>query len=402
MWNKPDKPAKPAAPLTRSPEEIAEPVFPSTPEILPRLTATITPAREREKSISSPSSMKQRLAELSPLRRKTSSRGLFGSLLRSPSQPPKTKYPPIEIIPASINNKIMDKERLFVQAWSIVSRVKHVSLPNTEEHILYTNDMHAFLYMFNDEPGAPEPSAIKFLWVGKDCKLGEKEGMEFVRLMGDQNADTQIIHQGHESPLFMRALGGVIITRSGTRRPLNSTEDALFCVRQCLGGISIDQVEMRKADFCSGFSYVVKKDGDVYVWHGNGSLSEEIAAARRFAGEISSQVRETMEGDPMGCAELWKCFEDQEYASRDFWRKKYDLNGFTPSLYVLENKKVYSADWWALTIGASENIFLLGGYFFIGCIGIGWRFRDLCIDSASFPADKNGCWNGPPICKGIA
>ena len=109
VWNKPDKPAKPAAPLTRSPEEIAEPVFPSTPEILPRLTATITPAREREKSISSPSSMKQRLAELSPLRRKTSSRGLFGSLLRSPSQPPKTKYPPIEIIPASINNKIMDK-----------------------------------------------------------------------------------------------------------------------------------------------------------------------------------------------------------------------------------------------------------------------------------------------------
>jgi len=78
------------------------------------------------------------------------------------------------------------------------------------------------------------------------------------------------------------------------------------------------------------------------------------------------------------------------------------LNGFTPSLYVLENKKVRLVGWWALTIGASDNIFLLGGYFFIGCIGIGWRFCDLCIDSASFPADKNGCWNGPPICKGIA
>ena len=141
--------------------------------------------------------------------------------------------------------------------------------------------------------------------------------------MGDQNADTQIIHQGHESSLFMRALGGVIVTRSGTRRPLNSTEDALFCVRQCLGGISIDQVEMRKGEFCSGFSYVIKKDGEVFVWHGNGSLSEEIAAARRFAGEMGSQVRETMEGDPVGCAELWK-----------------HLNGFSPSLYVVENKKV--------------------------------------------------------------
>src|SRR5579862_841544 len=343
VWSKPAKPT-PAAPLTRSPEEISEPVFPSTPDILPRLTAPITPLLEREKSVSSPSSsMKQRLAELSPLRRKSSARGLFGNLLRSPSHPTKTKYPSIEVIPSSINNKIMDKERLFVQAWSIVSRVKHVSLPNTEEHVLYANDMQAFLYMFNDEPGAPEPSAIKFLWVGKDCRLGEKDGMEFIRLMGDQNADTQIIQQGHESPLFMRALGGVIVTRSGTRRPLGSPEDALFCVRQCLGGISIDQVDMRKAEFCSGFSYVVKKDGDVFVWHGNGSLNEEIAAARRFAGEISSKVRETMEGDPVGCAELWKCFDDTEYASGDFWRRKYDLDGFTPSLYVVENKKVFVA-----------------------------------------------------------
>src|SRR5436853_4422273 len=63
IWSKPAKPTT-AAPLTRSPEEISEPVFPSTPDILPRLTATITPAREREKSVSSPSSsMKQRLAE---------------------------------------------------------------------------------------------------------------------------------------------------------------------------------------------------------------------------------------------------------------------------------------------------------------------------------------------------
>jgi hypothetical protein len=97
---------------------------------------------------------------------------------------------------------------------------------------------------------------------------------------------------------------------------------------------------MRKGEFCSGFSYVIKKDGEVFVWHGNGSLSEEIAAARRFAGEMGSQVRETMEGDPVGCAGLWKLFEDQEYASGGFWRRKYELNGFTPSLYVVENKKV--------------------------------------------------------------
>ena len=118
--------------------------------------------------------------------------------------------------------------------------------------------------------------------------LAEKEGMEFVRLMGDQNADTQVIRQGHETPLFMRALGGVIVTREGSRRPLDSSEDSVFCVRQCLGGISIDQVSFRKGEFCSGFSFVVKRDGNVFVWHGNGSLSEEIAAARRFAGGDAS------------------------------------------------------------------------------------------------------------------
>ena len=205
--------------------------------------------------------------------------------------------------------------------------------------MLYSGDMHAFLYMFN-EPGASEPSAVKFLWMGRDCQLSEKEGMEFVRLMGDQNADTQVIYQGCETPLFVRALGGVIVTRTGSRRTLDSIEDAVFCVRQCLGGISIDQVKFRKAEFCSGFSYVVKKDGDVFVWHGNGSLSEEIAAARRFAGEISPHVREMMEADPSGCTELWKCFDDYAYASGDFWRKKYELNGFSPVLYIVEGAKV--------------------------------------------------------------
>jgi hypothetical protein len=281
--------------------------------------------------------MKQRLADLSPLRR--DSKSFFGNLLRSPTQPAKPKFPAVEVISAPIQERIQDKERLFVQAWSIMSRVKHVSLPNTEEHVLYANDMHAFLYMFNDEPGASEPSAIKFLWVGQDCILPEKEGHEFIRLMGDQNADTQVIHQGHETALFMRALGGVIVTRTGTRRPLDIAENSVFCVREWLGGVSIDELAFRKSEFCSGFSYVVKKDGDVYAWHGNGSLSEEIAAARRFAGEMGT-VKEMMEADPSGCSELWSCFHDMEYASGEFWRRKYDLNGFNPKLYQLDGQKV--------------------------------------------------------------
>lgn len=346
--------------------------------------------------------MKQRLADLSPLRRdpKSSSRGIFGNLLRSPSQPTKPKYPSIEIIPSPASSKIHDKERLFVQAWSIVSRVKHVSLPNTEENILYSGDMHAFLYMFNDEPGAAEPSANKFLWVGRDCNLGEKDGMEFIRLMGDQNADTHVIHQGQESPLFMRALGGVMVTRIGSRRALDVAEDSLFCVRQCLGGISIDQVAFRKGEFCSGFSYVVKKDGDVYVWHGNGSLSEEIAAARRFAGDISSQVKEMMEADPEGCAMLWKCFDDQEYASGDFWRRKYTLNGFNPMLYLLEGQKVFSIRS-PLIIGTPIDT-ILGGtpsYFRRFCRG--WNIRCVRGGPSNGSSYKGGYWQGASICKGM-
>ena len=343
VWNKP-RPQETT--ISLSPEKLFITTFPSTPEPTATIASnTSTPAaRSRQKSTTSPAgSMKQRLADLSPLRRdrqSSTTRSLFGNLLRSPSTPSKPKYPAIEVIPTSTTGKIIDKERLFVQAWSIVSRVRHVSLPNSEEHVLYERDMHAFLYMFNDEPGASEPSAIKFLWVGRECKLEEKEGMEFVRLMGDQNADTQVIRQGQETPLFIRALGGVIVTRSGTRRKLDCVEDGLFCVRGWLGGISIDQVDFRSEEFCSGFSYVVKKDGDAFVWHGNGSLSEEIAAARRFAGEISPQAKEMMESDPAGCAELWKHFDGNVYASEGFWRRKYDLNGFNPNLYVVEGLKV--------------------------------------------------------------
>jgi hypothetical protein len=251
----------------------------------------------------------------------------------------------LDVVPAPTPAKFPDKERLFVQAWSIVSRVRHVSLPNSEENVLYEGDMHAFLYMFNDEPGASEPSMLKFLWIGGQCRLGEREGMEFVRLMGDQNADTHVIRQGDETPLFMRALGGVIVTRRGSRRALSEEEDALFCVRQCLGGISIDQVPFSRKEFCSGFSFVVKTEGgQVLAWHGNGSLTEEITAARRFAGQLvqeGDQVTEMMESDPAGCSALWRVFEDEAYASGDFWRRKYDLNGFNPVLYVVEDQKVH-------------------------------------------------------------
>ena len=344
IWPKPARPiitttsesGKPT--LTTSPEKLFQPAFPVTPEPATRRSTTVTPNREREKSLSPSGSMKQRLAELSPIRRETLN--LIGNyLLRPSSQPSKPKYPTLEVIPAASPAKLVDKERLFVQAWSIVSRVKHVSLPNTEEYILYESDMHAFLYMFNEGAGASEPSAIKFLWVGKDCKLGEREGMEFVRLMGDPNADTQIIQEGSETPLFIRALGGIVVTRKGTRRALASVEDELFCVRQCLGGISIDQVDFNKSEFCSGFSYVVKRDGDVFVWHGNGSLSEEIAAARRFAGTLGDKVKEMMEADPTGSGELWKIFDEGEYASGEFWRRKYELSGFSPTLYQVEGKK---------------------------------------------------------------
>jgi hypothetical protein len=302
------------------------------------------PMETRSRAKSPSGSMKQRLADLSPLRQLSSSgstRSLFSTLLGSPVTPTKPKYPLLELMPdPTPAPKIHDRERLFVQAWQIVSRVRHISLPNEEEHILYGECMHAFLYMFNDSPGAAEPSAIKFLWIGKDCRVPEKEGMEFARLVGDQNADTHVIHQGSESALFVRALGGVIVTRSGERRPLHSVEEELFCIRSSLGGISVDQVNFAKRTFCSGYSYVVKMVGGTVVWHGNGSLSEEIAAARRFAGVVGGEVTEIMESDPGACAELWTQFEQGQYASGEFWRRKYELNGVQPSLYVIEGQKV--------------------------------------------------------------
>jgi hypothetical protein len=382
IWTKPPRPQVNTVNL--SPEKIFNATFPTTPE--PATSSTSIPgSRSRQQTISPVGSMKQRLADLSPLRRDrqpTGTRSLFGNLLRSPSAPSKPKYPSIEIIPASLQTKIVDKERLFVQAWSIVSRVKHVSLSNTEEHILYEKDMHAFLYMFNEEAGASEPSAIKFLWVGRECKLSEKEGMEFVRLMGDQNADTHVIRQGQETPLFVRALGGLIVTRSGTRRKLDCVEDALYCVRGCLGGISIDQVPFQKKEFCSGFSFVVKKDGKVFMWHGNGSLSEEIAAARRFAVEIGSQATETMESDPAGCGELWKWFDESTYACGDFWRRKYDLNGFTPTLYVVEASKVFEFSM-GLMVGASNDTVLCGEHFSCWGYDSGWWVCGLYLDPTS-------------------
>src|SRR5277367_5883664 len=93
VWNKPLR-------VHTSPELLFDPAFhPSAPDLTTRPLSVSTTSRERQKSTSSPSgSMKQRLADLSPLRHAPN---IFGNLLRSPSfpKPPKPKYPALEIVP---------------------------------------------------------------------------------------------------------------------------------------------------------------------------------------------------------------------------------------------------------------------------------------------------------------
>ncbi|KAK4997738.1 hypothetical protein LTR66_002903 [Elasticomyces elasticus] len=179
------------------------------------------------------------------------------------------------------------------------------TLPNQEEHILYENSMYICTHVYGSA-SSPRTTEV-FLWAGigasevsvEDAQLFAKRVAKDAGAGSRNDTKLQIVRQGHEPALFFAALGGIVITRRGSRA--DSSKPYIVCVRRHLGHIAIDEVDLSLDSLCSGFPYIVVKpitiqETKLYLWKGAGCGAEELGSARLIGMDLNP-TGETIEID---------------------------------------------------------------------------------------------------------
>lgn len=128
----------------------------------------------------------------------------------------------------------------------------------------------------------------------------------------------ETVHQGAESPAFLRLLRGPLITFQGSRNAKPSASQ-LFLVRGSDAALFVDQVPMTTRSLCSAFSAVACTPSRVYVWHGKGSDKEQRLRAVQYAGTRTKSA--VIEMDEATASRDWlRLFPAAPYASGWHWR----------------------------------------------------------------------------------
>ncbi|ORY82671.1 hypothetical protein BCR37DRAFT_392871 [Protomyces lactucae-debilis] len=111
----------------------------------------------------------------------------------------------------------------------------------------------------------------------------------------------------------------------------------LFCVRQHVRSIVIDELLCKAAQLCSGFVYILQQPEQVTIWQGRGAAPAEVEAAREFAHSLSDATPIVLrEGDES--PDFWKALGGQgRYASASYWKLKKDFKHYRTALYTVDH-----------------------------------------------------------------
>ena len=173
------------------------------------------------------------------------------------------------------------------------------TVPPHQEHIVYDDSMYICTHQFSTATGSRATEV--YLWCGSGVPPAAVEDAQlFARKAAKEhhNARFEILQQGKETPNFLQAIGGNLITFRGSamRTAAAVPETFVLCGRRHVGQITFDEVDFSLGSFCSAFPYIVSKDGKLYLWKGVGCHSEELGCALLIAMDLGmgpeGQIRE--------------------------------------------------------------------------------------------------------------
>lgn len=202
---------------------------------------------------------------------------------------------------AILEHEPLKTDKIFTirkQMQVVLGDGKLATLPSDQSHILYDDSIYICTHTFSTGTGSKATEV--YLWAGSNVPAAAIEDAQiFARKTAkDANGKLEVITQGKETPNFLQAIGGSLITFRGSSSRSSATipDTFVLCGRRHLGHITFDEVDFSLASFCSAFPYIVSANGQLYLWKGMGCHSEELGCALLIAMELGmtpdNQMRE--------------------------------------------------------------------------------------------------------------
>ena len=298
-------PKSPSASIIRSSEDfepVARTKYPMSPPASTDLSKPVGPTHSAVSKPSTsdsvavtPSPSRQSSANIppqSPIPNTTASTETFKSFFGScPSRSEPLDIDTSSILSSRPTNPQLRSTRMLIYALD-PSTGKLAPLPQQEQHILYTGELYLCTHAYTDEKGTKATET--YFWVGDDVsEAASNDSVAFARKKAREDSAKLVqVRQNKEPAALLQALGGILITRLGTRSdPLCSRGAApgsyMLCTRRHLSHIVFDEVPLSRGSFCSGFTFLVLSPGKTFLWKGAGSGVEEYSTAKLTAMELA-------------------------------------------------------------------------------------------------------------------
>lgn len=258
------------------------------------------------------------------------------------------KTPPYDLSP---NGKIRTIRK---QIHEVTGDGKLTPIHAHDEHVLFQDSMYLCTHTFSNVSGSKATEI--YLWAGNGVAEPTIEDVQlFAKNYAKQNQGTLVpIRQGKETPNFLDALGGIIITRRGSFPP---AKEYMLCGRRHLGRLVFDEVECVLKSLCSGYTYIIATSrGKVYLWKGRGCCAEELAGARLMGMDLAPggdflEIDEGAEPDEM--IRVFPPTLGKGPAiprSADHWRYKASSERYQTRLFKIEQQQ--SSGWGSLQVSS--------------------------------------------------
>lgn len=207
---------------------------------------------------------------------------------------------------AVLQHEPLKSDKVFTirkQMQVVLGDGKLATVPSDQSHILYDDSIYICTHKFSTATGSKATEV--YLWAGSNVPPAAIDDAQiFARKAAkDASAKLEVIPQGKETPKFLQAIGGSLITFQGSssRSSAAIPDTFVLCGRRHLGHITFDEVDFGLNSLCSAFPYIVAKNGELYLWKGIGCHSEELGCALLIAMELGmtpdNQIREGEEPD---------------------------------------------------------------------------------------------------------
>ncbi|KAI0871475.1 hypothetical protein GGS24DRAFT_58710 [Hypoxylon argillaceum] len=224
---------------------------------------------------------------------------------------------------------------LNAQLFQFSADGKKQPVPAHHERTLFESEMYLCTHTFNNEAGRKMLEV--YFWVGGEVPESTAEdAVVFVAREARSFGGTLIkLKQGKETPEFLQALGGIVITQRGSGNKYDSLAPHMLCGRRYHGHVVFDEVDFTPSALCSGFPYLITQGGKCYLWKGKGSSVDELGCARLIGMDyaLSGEMEEVEEGrEP---ATFWGLFDGaNRFGSADHWRLKPNYDKYCSRLFL--------------------------------------------------------------------